>query len=305
MASFPFYGGCGFGFRVAASGLLAYLCGFSRRPFAGLALGRSGGGRSCSGLRPSGAVASRSAPLPCSVRLFLFCPLCRCRSFLVLLARSLSRRPRVASLSRPVSAGRTRVRPCSRPLSFVALCASPLAFFFRGCLSRSPPAFARGLACRLFSSSLLFPGAGLPVAASPARLVAPPAPCRSLRSLPPLARARSQVRFGLATLRASRPVGVQPVAVSAVRAFWLAGYSPMLNLCPPFLIFFQRLVYFRAVAAGFWSLLWEFFPLERSGATQRPRPAPLVAGHPRTRDLYLREVYIISSPSRSGISPSS
>ena len=64
---------------------------------------------------------------------------CRLRFCLVLLLRSLSRFPRRRSLSRPVSAGRTRVRPCSRPLSFVALCASPLAFFFRGCLSRSPP----------------------------------------------------------------------------------------------------------------------------------------------------------------------
>ena len=61
--------------------------------------------------------------------------------------------------------------------------------------------------------------------------------------------------------------------------FCSAGYSPMLNLCPPFLIFLQRLDYFRAVAAGFWSLLWEFFCLRKPAATHPPLAIPLCPVH--------------------------
>lgn len=194
IAPFPFSGCCGFGFRDAASGLLAYLCGFSLRPFAGLALGRSGGGPAVPAFRLRGR--SRPARVGFLVRSGSSCSVvCRLRFCLVLLLRSLSRFPRRRSLSRPVSAGRSRVRPCSRPLSFVALLLCRrvvLGRLVRPAPSRLPfalpPAVARGLACRLVSSSsALSAGAGLPVAAArPALSPRPrPLPARS-RSLPGL-----------------------------------------------------------------------------------------------------------------------
>lgn len=193
MASFPFSGGCGFGFRGAASGLLACLCGSRVRPHGLSRVVRSGGGRGCSGLRPSGAVASRSRWLPVTVRLFLFC----CLSSAVLSCPSVA-------LSFPLSAPPLAFPPrfgwadSRAPLLPPSLLRGPLCVALGLLLSRLPfalpPAVARGLACRLVSSSsALSSGPGLPVAASPARLFSPPAPCRSLRSLPPLARARSQV----------------------------------------------------------------------------------------------------------------
>lgn len=166
IASFPFYGGCGFGFRDARSALLAYLCGFSLRPFTGLALGRSGGGRGCSGLRPTGAVASRSRWLPCSVRLFLFSYL----SSAVLSCPS-------GSLSFPLSAPPLAFPPrfgwadSRAPLLPPSLLRGPLCVALGLSLSRLPfalpPAVARGLACRLVSSSSAWSArAGLPMAAA-------------------------------------------------------------------------------------------------------------------------------------------
>lgn len=171
-------------FGTRPTGLLAYLCGFSRRPFTGLALICSGGGRSCSGLRPTGAVASRSAPLPCSVRLFLFSYLSS--AVLSCPSGSLSFPPSARRLSFPPRFGWADSRA---PLLPPSLLRGPLCVALGLLLSRLPfalpPAFARGLACRLFSSSLLFPGPGLPVAASPARLFSPPAPpSRSLALAP-------------------------------------------------------------------------------------------------------------------------
>ena len=160
---------CCTAFRDALA-LLAYLCGSRVRPHGLSRVIRSGGpfGRSRSlslcvfpafGLRASRVPLAWPSPSALQAFQSLGVRLASARCSLC----SRSRFPGLRSLSRPVSAGRTRVRPCSRPLSFVVLRVSPLAFFFRGCLSRSPPPspaaspavlsrrrlrFLRGLVCR-------------------------------------------------------------------------------------------------------------------------------------------------------------